>query len=73
MLHATPLIDGHNDWAEQLRQDYGEKWWAVDLNADSRKFAHPLHTDIPRLRAGMVGGQFWSVYVPVAGHRSGGS
>jgi len=64
VLKATPLIDGHNDWAEQLRDDYGDKWWTVDLNADSRKFAHPLHTDIPRLRAGMVGGQFWSVYVP---------
>lgn len=64
VLKATPLIDGHNDWAEQLRGDYGEKWWTVDLNADGRKFAHPLQTDIPRLRQGMVGGQFWSVYVP---------
>ena len=66
VLRATPLIDGHNDWAEQLRQDYGEKWWAVDLTADSRKFKHPLQTDIPRLRAGQVGGQFWSVYVPAS-------
>ncbi len=63
ILKATPLIDGHNDWAEQLREDYGEGWWAVDLNADSRKFKHPLQTDIPRLREGRVGGQFWSVYI----------
>lgn len=64
VLKATPLIDGHNDWAEQLRDDYGERWWSVDLAADSRTFKHALHTDIGRLRAGMVGGQFWSVYVP---------
>ena len=66
ILAATPLIDGHNDWAEQLRQDYGEGWWGVDLAADSRTFKHPLQTDIPRLRAGHVGGQFWSVYVPAS-------
>ena len=66
VLKATPLIDGHNDWAEQLRQDYGEGWWAVDLTADSRAFKHPLQTDIPRLRKGLVGGQFWSVYVPAS-------
>jgi len=63
ILKATPLVDGHNDWAEQLREDYGEGWWAVDLNADSRTFKHPLQTDTPRLRQGRVGGQFWSVYV----------
>ncbi|MGL4543252.1 MAG: dipeptidase, partial [Polymorphobacter sp.] len=63
VLKATPLIDGHNDWAEQLRDLFGEKWWTADLNADSRKFDRALHTDIPRLRAGKVGGQFWSVYV----------
>ncbi len=66
ILAATPLIDGHNDWAEQLRQDYGEGWWGVDLAADARTFKHPLQTDIPRLRSGHVGGQFWSVYVPAS-------
>ncbi len=64
VLKAQPIIDGHNDWPEQLRQDYGEGWWQVDLMADSRQFKHPLHTDIPRLHAGQVGGQFWSVWVP---------
>lgn len=29
VLKSTPLIDGHNDWAEVLRETYGEKWWAV--------------------------------------------
>ncbi|MGZ8364448.1 MAG: dipeptidase, partial [Caulobacteraceae bacterium] len=36
-----------------------------DLTADTSKLTPPMHTDIPRLRAGGVGGQFWSVYVPV--------
>ncbi len=66
LLARQPVIDGHNDWAEQLRQDYDEKWWAVDLTADARTFKHPLQTDIPRLRAGQIGGQFWSVYVPAS-------
>src|ERR1044071_1476656 len=30
-----------------------------------RSLAKPLHTDIARLRQGHIGGQFWSVYVPV--------
>jgi membrane dipeptidase len=64
VLKATPLIDGHNDWPEQLRAQFGEKWWAADLNADSRAFKKPLDTDIPRLRKGRVGGQFWSVWIP---------
>jgi membrane dipeptidase len=64
VLKVQPVIDGHNDWAEQLRGDYGEKWWSVDLMQDARTFKHPLQTDIPRLHAGQVGGQFWSVWVP---------
>ena len=64
VLKVQPVIDGHNDWAEQLRGQFSEKWWSVDLTADSRKFEKPLQTDIPRLHAGQVGGQFWSVWVP---------
>jgi membrane dipeptidase len=64
VLKRQPIIDGHNDWPEQLRGQFGEKWWSVDLTADSRKFESPLQTDIPRLHAGRVGGQFWSVWVP---------
>ena len=66
VLKRQPIIDGHNDWAEQLRGQFGEKWWGVDLMADSRKFASPLQTDIPRLHQGRVGGQFWSVWVPAS-------
>ncbi|MEU6475952.1 dipeptidase [Streptomyces sp. NPDC047017] len=60
LLRAFPVVDGHNDlpWAlrEQVRYDLG----ARDIAAAQQ--AH-LHTDIPRLRAGGVGAQYWSVYV----------
>ena len=65
ILARTPLIDGHNDLPDTLREHYASDLARVDLRADARGFApHPLHTDIPRLRAGHVGGQFWSLYVP---------
>jgi membrane dipeptidase len=60
LLARAPVIDGHNDlpWALRLRPDRD----AIDLARDQS--ATGLHTDIPRLRAGGVGAQFWSVYVP---------
>ncbi|AQR63391.1 membrane dipeptidase [Brevundimonas sp. LM2] len=63
ILEGTPLIDGHNDLPWALREGFGNDPHAVDLgtNLDATT---ALHTDIPRLRAGGVGGQFWSVYVP---------
>ena len=62
VLRATPLIDGHNDWPEVLRERAGEARWTLDLNDLSRsKIAYD--TDIARLRRGMVGAQFWSVWV----------
>ncbi|WP_234321052.1 dipeptidase [Streptomyces katrae] len=60
LLAAHPVVDGHNDlpWAlrEQVRYDLAQR----DIAGDQRGL---LHTDIPRLRAGGVGAQFWSVYV----------
>ncbi|MBN0045978.1 dipeptidase [Streptomyces actuosus] len=60
LLSEFPVVDGHNDlpWAlrEQVRYDLDTR----DIAADQR--AH-LHTDLPRLRAGGVGAQYWSVYV----------
>ncbi|GAA0472263.1 dipeptidase [Paractinoplanes deccanensis] len=53
-----PIIDGHNDLPMQLRGRYGYDVSGLDEPRPE------LHTDIPRLRAGGVGGQFWSVYVP---------
>jgi membrane dipeptidase len=60
---AAPLIDGHNDYAWALR----EKSPSLDLAAvDIRGPQSLTMTDIPRLRAGGVGAQFWSVYVPAS-------
>ena len=52
------IIDGHNDLPMRLR---GRRAYRVEGLDEPRP---ELHTDIPRLRAGGVGGQFWSVYVP---------
>ncbi|WP_333979119.1 dipeptidase [Sphingomonas aerolata] len=60
MLSKTPVIDGHNDLAWEIRDVHGAKVESLDLAADTR----PLQTDIPRLRKGRVGAQFWSVWVP---------
>jgi membrane dipeptidase len=63
ILREVPLIDGHNDlpWQYRLaKKDVTE----IDLRADTSKLEHPLITDIPRLRAGGLGAQFWSAYVP---------
>ena len=61
VLNATPLIDGHNDlpWAIRQSGDAPHDVVAYDLR---RRTAG--HTDLDRLRSGMVGAQFWSVYVP---------
>ena len=67
VLAKTPLIDGHNDLPGALRQRTGFKPDTLDLRKDTSGIAAPgepgLMTDIPRLRAGRVGGQFWSVYI----------
>lgn len=60
LLREFPVVDGHNDlpWAlrEQVRYDLDARDIATAQNAH-------LHTDIPRLREGGVGAQYWSVYV----------
>jgi membrane dipeptidase len=63
ILKTTPLIDGHNDWAETLREREGEGRWTVDLTQGLDRRPEPYNTDIARLRQGMVGGQFWSAWV----------
>ena len=63
VLKATPLIDGHNDWPELLRDREGDGLQTVDLRSGLDKRPEPYNTDIERLRRGKVGGQFWSVYV----------
>ncbi len=61
LLSGSPLIDGHNDLAIALRSRVGG---IAVSSVDLRAHVEGLETDIPRLRAGRVGGQFWSVWVP---------
>ena len=58
-MTRQPVVDGHNDLPWAMRR--------VDYDFDPVDIAQPqphLHTDLPRMRAGGVGAQFWSVYVP---------
>src|SRR5882757_209762 len=69
VLVRTPLIDGHNDLPWEIRDRFKSDLAAVDLQSDTTHLPFPagasaLMTDIPRLRAGDVGGQFWSVWIP---------
>jgi membrane dipeptidase len=64
VLAATPIIDGHNDLPWEIRESYDSGRRPLDLAADTSKLAHPLQTDLPRLRRGHVGAQFWSVWIP---------
>lgn len=61
ILTRTPLIDGHNDLPWALREDHGLRTEGLESGTDRRE--PPLMTDMTRLRAGLVGGQFWSVYI----------
>ena len=62
ILAATPLIDGHNDIAEQLA-DYHDYTVAGLASGTGAWPDHHLMTDMARLHGGRVGGQFWSVYI----------
>jgi membrane dipeptidase len=62
ILAATPLIDGHNDIAEQIAESHD--YSTANLATGTAAWPdHPLMTDMARLRAGHLGGQFWSVYI----------
>jgi membrane dipeptidase len=61
VLRTTPLVDGHNDLPWRIREDsvvHG------DVEAYDLRIRTPGHTDLARLRKGMVGAQFWSIYIP---------
>jgi len=65
ILRTVPLIDGHNDIPDALRERGGVD--SVDFAVRQPR----LMTDIPKLRAGYVGAQFWAAYVPVTTMDSG--
>ncbi len=69
ILAQTPLIDGHNDLPWEIRSRFGGELAKVDLSHSTLALpapagSPPLMSDIPRLRAGHVGAQFWSVWIP---------
>jgi membrane dipeptidase len=62
LLARHPVVDGHNDLAWEARKQVGYDFDRLDLGAGTTT----THTDLPRLRAGGVGAQFWSVWVPTS-------
>jgi membrane dipeptidase len=70
VLKQTPLIDGHNDLPWEIRERFNGDLRKIDLSVSTAALPAPaggstLMTDIPRLRRGRVGAQFWSVFIPV--------
>ena len=75
-LKAAPVFDGHNDVPEQLRNRRKNVLAGFDFNDTTHELGEdkwsdkpstksdPMQTDLPRLRAGKVAAQFWSVFVP---------
>ena len=61
ILTQTPLIDGHNDLPWRIREDSIARG---NVDAYDLRKRTPGHTDLDRLKKGMVGAQFWSVYTP---------
>ena len=59
LLRTSPLIDGHNDVPWQIREET-----QGDIEAFGLARGNEFETDIPKLRAGQVGAQFWSVWIP---------
>ncbi|MCH9058202.1 MAG: dipeptidase [Planctomycetes bacterium] len=66
LMATTPLIDGHNDLPWQYRSRVNNHVDRLDIAQDLTTLESPTHTDLPRLRAGRLGAQFWSVYIPIS-------
>lgn len=62
VLLAVPLVDGHNDLPWYIRNDFTQA--PMDIEKYDLRRPTSGNTDLARLQRGMVGGQFWSVYVP---------
>ena len=61
VLRTTPLVDGHNDLPWRIREDTVARG---DVERYDLRKRTPGHTDLARLKQGMVGAQFWSIYIP---------
>ena len=65
ILKRTPLIDGHNDLPILYTVRAGGDLSKLPFRGNLEVIAKPTHTDLPRMRKGMVGAQFWSVFIPI--------
>ncbi|XP_006825144.1 dipeptidase 1-like [Saccoglossus kowalevskii] len=64
LMKEVPLVDGHNDLPWQLKNHFDNVLQNIDLRTSTRdKFGDYGHTDIPRLREGLLGAQFWAAYM----------
>ncbi|XP_018096999.2 dipeptidase 1-like isoform X1 [Xenopus laevis] len=59
IMDSVPVIDGHNDLPWQLLDKFNNQLTKVNLST-----LNETHTNIPKLREGRVGGQFWAAFVP---------
>ncbi|XP_059617098.1 dipeptidase 1-like [Phlebotomus argentipes] len=69
LLEETPLIDGHNDLPWNIKRYSHNRLEYLNFTEGVRSTepwsnSQWSHTDIPRLRQGLIGAQFWSAYVP---------
>ena len=64
ILRQTPVIDGHNDLPWEIRDSYDFWRKPLDLDSDTSRLEARLQTDLPRMKKGGVGAQFWSVWIP---------
>jgi len=71
-LKEAPVWDGHNDVPYQLRERFHNQLEHFDFDDTTAvppgifSTTTSMHTDLPRLRKGHVGAQFWSVFVPAS-------
>nr|XP_006825145.1 PREDICTED: dipeptidase 1-like [Saccoglossus kowalevskii] len=64
LMKEVPLVDGHNDLPWQLKNHYDNRLHDINLYESTEdKFGDYGHTDIPRLKEGLVGAQFWAAYM----------
>jgi len=63
------LVDGHNDLPWQYREKNDLSFYSIDIRRPQKN----LHTDIPRLREGGVGAQFWAAFVPASTRKDSSS
>jgi membrane dipeptidase len=66
VLARSPVIDGHNDLPWEIREAYDFWRKPLDLESDTSRLEARLQTDLPRMKRGGVGAQFWSVWIPAA-------